>query len=149
MKVKPILLSAKKTKAILEGGTPLIRKTLKPDHVDNLILDDDGNLLGSWSEDMPEPYPTTSDAPYQEGDILWVRETWAPHATIDSWLDGVNHYVYRADYHGKKVDWDWRPSTHMPRDAARIFLRITDVDIEQAQSGKWVWVYAFEVTECG
>lgn len=65
-------------------------------------------------------------------DILWVRETWAemPYG-----------YVYRADEE-EPEGWDsddrWRPSIHMPREAARIFLRVDDIWAERIQdiSGK-------------
>jgi len=67
--------------------------------------------------------------PCQKGDILYVRETWA---------DGFIGYRYRANYidafkHGKKVDIKWHPSVHMPKEAARIWLKVTDVRVERLQ----------------
>lgn len=65
-------------------------------------------------------------APYQPGDILYVRETWAVS-------DG--EFYYRADtpiFTPWEVD-KWRPSIHMPKEAARIFLRVTDVRVERLQ----------------
>lgn len=66
--------------------------------------------------------------PYQKGDVLYVRETWA------EWEGG---YVYRADgtnstYPLAFVD-KWRPSLHMPKEAARLFLEVQNVKIEQLQ----------------
>ena len=63
---------------------------------------------------------------YRPGDILWVRETWAemPHG-----------FVYRADDETPE-GWHltaWKPSIHMPREAARIFLRVTNVQVERLQ----------------
>lgn len=71
-------------------------------------------------------------APYKPGDILYVRETWC------SGYDGEK-YFFRADKHTDReekalLDYDaarWRPSIHMPKKAARIFLRITDVRAER------------------
>lgn len=65
-------------------------------------------------------------APCMPGDILWVRETWNY---------GEGEYRYKAD--DEMPDgWHttaWRPSIHMPREAARIFLRVKDVRVERLQ----------------
>ena len=39
----------------------------------------------------------------------------------------------------------WRPSIQMPREAARLFLRVTDVLAERNEdNGQWIWVIEFE-----
>lgn len=72
------------------------------------------------------------------GDRIWVRETWARSR---------NNWLYRADeldgYNPSEcvVEWDWdsacvdkwRPSIHMPRRAARLFLEVTGVRVERVQ----------------
>jgi hypothetical protein len=90
------------------------------------------------------------------GDILWVRETWAKHGYGDFCLDGFDDlhndnpqyddggimglgaYIFKAD--GVKSYEEqgeepikWRPSIHMPKEACRLFLRVTDVRAEQLQ----------------
>ena len=72
-------------------------------------------------------------APYKLGDVLWVRETWAQYIS-----DGKKGYLYKADpafdsYEPRDSGWNWRPSIHMPREAARIFLKVTDVRAERLQ----------------
>lgn len=70
--------------------------------------------------------------PYQIGDILYVRETWSK---------GLERYIYRADYsdtekfyrNGKEIEIKWKPSIHMPKEAARIWLKVTDVRVERLQ----------------
>lgn len=70
--------------------------------------------------------------PYQPGDILYVRETWCK---------SLERYLYRADYsdtekfyqNGKEIEIKWRPSSIMPREAARIFLKVTNVRVERLQ----------------
>lgn len=70
--------------------------------------------------------------PYQPGDILYVRETWCK---------SLERYLYRADYsdtekfyqNGKEIEIKWRPSSNMPREAARIFLKVTNVRVERLQ----------------
>ena len=66
--------------------------------------------------------------PYQPGDILWVRETWN-----GDWCD---HYIYKADGGSAKAagyvaEPKWRPSIYMPKEAARLFLRVKEVSVER------------------
>lgn len=78
-----------------------------------------------------------ADLPYLPGDILWVRETWS---TTDAcglfppWPSNGPHYMYRAELdpgHPYEEEAIWFPSTRMPRVAARIFLRVTNVRVER------------------
>ena len=76
--------------------------------------------------------------PYQTGDILYVRETW---------YKDKYRYMYRANYSdsekfyrdGKEAKIKWHPSIHMPKEAARIWLKVTEVRVERLQ----------EITEAG
>lgn len=78
------------------------------------------------------------------GDILYVRETWCDPTPDQSGYP----ILYKADMpmhwdavdveFGKEVtlkaeDYKWRPSIHMPKEAARIFLRVTGVWVERLQ----------------
>ena len=76
-------------------------------------------------------------------DILYVRETWGCYQK--DWND-AGRFLYRADYSDdakgywhetEHVNWcdlpRWRPSIHMPKEAARIFLRVTGVKVERLQ----------------
>lgn len=59
---------------------------------------------------------------YRSGDILYVRETWGDYS------DGTKHY----DVDGHECDLSrWRPSIHMPKEAARLFLQVTNVRAER------------------
>ena len=88
--------------------------------------------------------------PYHSGDILYVRETWQFVPCTDCRADAAcaEHpqtyetqacvydgcYLYLADYpqvDAKKVHW--HPSVQMPREAARIFLRVKNVRVERLQ----------------
>lgn len=83
--------------------------------------------------------------PYRTGDILYVRETWT-HTCIhcEHYPDmffcppdcgTCPEFAYKADG-GSLGGWPdkrWHPSIHMPREAARIFLRVTDVRVERLQ----------------
>ena len=45
---------------------------------------------------------------------------------------GDGCFVYRADY-PEPQRLVWRPSIHMPKEAARIWLRVTDMRVERLQ----------------
>ena len=55
---------------------------------------------------------------------MYVRETWKK-------VPGVPPYIYKATYSVGEVKW--RPSIHMPKEAARLFLRVTNVRCERLQ----------------
>ena len=64
---------------------------------------------------------------YHVGDILYVRETWLAHE---------GKYYFKADTpidKSLRKEFKWKPSIHMPKAAARIFLKVTDVRIERLQ----------------
>lgn len=64
--------------------------------------------------------------PYEKGDILALKETWG--------MVG-GKYVYRLDLDPPcgYLMFNWKPSVQMPKEAARIFIRITDVLVERLQ----------------
>lgn len=90
--------------------------------------------------------------PYRRGDVLYVREAWCKYGKLDYFdqvIDGTEKYYYAADganptpYNTFLVQRDgydeykdtpvWRPSIHMPKEAARIWLKVTDVRMERLQ----------------
>lgn len=89
--------------------------------------------------------------PYHADDVLWVRETWNCGEVWNdiTKLPGPNYFRpkdpkeqpqpwwYKADREDEKVMEElhgfWRPSIHMPRAAARIFLQVKNIRVEQLQ----------------
>lgn len=75
----------------------------------------------------------------QPGDLLWVRETWRVGSRDRNTIwyradDGVLVLPDSAEnLSGKFLGDRWRPSIHMPKWAARIWLRVTDVRVERLQ----------------
>lgn len=69
---------------------------------------------GSWV--MPK---------YQEGDIVWIRETFCKVPLNDFGIE----YAYKADFDSTLSSW--KPSIHMPKEAARLFHKITKVRCER------------------
>ena len=139
--MKPILFNTQMVKAILEGRKTVTRRVIKPQpqgqphRMDNSSCWP-GCFADSKSANVYKP-------PYQPGDILYVRESWQffpcfdcvksmcdttplTYEDSDSVTEGC--WIYKADYiesDQKRVCW--HPSIHMPKEAARIFLRVTDV----------------------
>lgn len=94
--------------------------------------------------------------PYQPGDILYVRETWQCwrahryEATADirfraggddvrlQFANGNTDSINRLDYDAFVHKWfshngEWKPSLFMPKEAARIWLKVTDVRVDRLQ----------------
>ena len=120
--MKPILFNAQMVRAILEGRKTVTRRAVKFPRGWNPkftgYIPDGAVLYGS--NNIP-----AAKAPVQVGDVLWVRETWSRMET--------GQYLYKADNEKPISYLGWRPSIHMPREAARIFLRVTDVRVERLQ----------------
>lgn len=159
MAIKPMLFNTEMVRAILSGQKTCTRRVVKgAEHYTSFIdLDDDlcviqvdrygierekpvTGLYATFEWDgMPE-FPTVK-APYRPGDILYVREAFAPNyfsKEIADFYNNGNRTAYRADYDSSKIgdvvpEPKWRPSIHMPKEAARIFLRVTDVRVERLQ----------------
>lgn len=73
---------------------------------------------------VKRPEVSMQKCPYgQPGDVLWVRESFYPATNTP--------FIYKAD--GWVGDNTWKPSIHMPKDAARIWLKLTDVKVERLQ----------------
>lgn len=120
--MKPILFNTDMVRAILEGRKTVTRRVVKFKPGQNPqwtgYIPDGQVLYGS--NNIP-----ASKSPYHAGDILYVRETWTML---------VGSYLYRADQKpGMKHPGKWLPSIHMPKEAARLFLRVTDVRVERLQ----------------
>lgn len=131
MIVKPILFNTDMVKAILEGKKTVTRRVVKPQPPATSHVSKVRNDYG-WSfwKDNPEKHYMKPHC--KNGDVIWVRETWSP----------VNvrprRYIYKADVdrsigEGVGLPLCWHPSIHMPREAARIFLRVKDVRVERLQ----------------
>jgi hypothetical protein len=131
-RMKPILFSAPMVIAILDGRKTQTRRVIKDKDITNWFdIDTDGKAIAYIDQATGDSYPPTHRAKYQPGDILWVRETWSK--------DENGEYVYRANYGTTEDDsfppsmFKWKPSIHMPREAARIFLKVTNVRVERLQ----------------
>lgn len=154
MNIKPILFNTEMVRAILEGRKTVTRRVIKPQPEMDLAYIMAGYQHGKWSYspyvrptyDKYKDSPKYWTPPCNTGDILYVRETWA---SVPDLFDEFPQYIYRADYDENDLHLGagndqtltdfpacvkWRPSIHMPKEAARIFLRVTDVRVERLQN---------------
>lgn len=125
MNMKPILFNTEMVRGLLNGTKTVTRRVIKEPWY---IEDEDVSRVSGYA--MHRGYDYTHGMPYPDsiyhpGDILYVRETWARSM--------AGTYLYRATDTPLILD-GWRPSIHMPREAARIFLRVTDVRVERLQN---------------
>lgn len=129
--MKPILFNTEMVQAILNGCKTVTRRVVKPQPTTTYLSfakkrnDIDQTKLEAYKakivQNIKEATLRDRKPPYQPGDILWVRETWAPFGST---------YLYKANGGGSGGSGR-RPSIHMPREAARIFLRVTNVRVER------------------
>jgi hypothetical protein len=92
------------------------------------VLNEHGNLI-EIEEGQPGTLKELGLCPYgQPGDILWVRETFLTRTPRGD----MGKFGYKADFkHSWKGPLKWKPSIFMPKEAARIWLQVTDVRIER------------------
>ena len=138
MAIKPILfnkqISTEMVRAILDGRKTCTRRLVK-------FLPGENSKWTGYIKDGLMLYngrnePCIRNAPYQPGDILYVRETWCALPVNEAGhMRGHSIYYYRADGNLRPEGWrgKWRPSTQMPKEAARIWLWVTDVMVERLQ----------------
>ena len=150
MAIKPILFNTEMVRAILDRRKSCTRRIVNPQPQGRLCYTFAGGDCVTWGYPSKTAYETWGDEyklpeditdeelkrrwnpPYHTDDILYVRETW---------LKGLERYIYRADYSdtekfyrgGKEIEMKWHPSIHMPKEAARIWLKVTDVRVERLQ----------------
>lgn len=124
--MKPIIFNTEMVKAIMEGRKTQTRRPIKPQPSGNGKLTTSETGFPRVVDDIRGMMWTLSKSPYQVGDILYVQETWAILQC---------QYFYRADMENPTCHYKtrWLPSIHMPKEAARIFLRVTDVRVERLQ----------------
>lgn len=160
MAIRPILFNTEMARAILDGRKSCTRRINKDanDYVvpDMDFYDSDKRTYAVHNYADKEHTDKLSIAertcPICPGDILYVRETWT---------EECGKYYYRADYDSDYLDpcetlsggypascrnhpgcdgcmatstrIHWHPSIHMPKEAARIWLKVTDVRVERLQ----------------
>ncbi len=135
MAIKPMLFDTEMVRAILDGRKSCTRRRIPIDIVNNCDVEKDGTLLAyeNCDGDFIEPVKLCQ---YQPGDTLYVQETWCALPVNEAGhIRGHSVYYYKADGDLRPEGWrgKWKPSIHMPKEAARIWLKVTDVRAERLQ----------------
>lgn len=150
--VRPILFNGDMVQAILEGRKTVTRRVIKPQFEISLegTECECSHEKGFWDMGgnewtcrqcgygvIPMRGGSWIHAPYCAGDILYVRETWHKYKK----RVGKGENTHMAEFYGYKASVansedaseKWRPSIHMPKAAARIWLKVADVRVERLQ----------------
>lgn len=150
---KPILFNTEMVKAILEGRKTVTRRVIKRDILNQFDCEADGTAIAYIDQATGDSYKPWEVCRFKKGDYLYVRETW----NISNMCADGNKvtFIYRGDkseeesartitvsddafdkYDEMMYEWmpEWRPSIHMPKEAARIFLKVTDVKVERLKT---------------
>ena len=150
MSIKPVLFNTEMVRAILDGRKTCTRR---------LIKDADKILNSPFKQSRPDIIDEHiiskfGRRPYYKGDILYIKEAFAWRPCLDCGLninkEKCGHeaerrfhdekkehgcYMYRAscEANGYPLADTWHPSIHMPKEAARSWLKVTDVRAERLQ----------------
>lgn len=169
MRIRPILFNTDMVRAILDGRKTVTRRIIK-----GFIPKDAAwgysaltpkgciSCRGTFSVGYGECF---INLPYQKEDVLYVRETWStkrsskcvgnktekcPYESCENALGPClyDEYIYKATDNLESSDVTWHPSIHMPKEAARIWLRVKDVRAERLQDIKNVYNEGIHFCDC-
>lgn len=160
MAIKPILFNTEMVRGILDGRKGATRRIVKGYIPDDAVWGYTAftpkgyiSCRGTFADGYGEKF---FKLPCEPGDILYVRETWQCwrahryEATADirfiaggddvrlQFANGNTDSIDRLDYDTFVHKWfshnrEWKPSLFMPKVAARIWLKVTDVRVERLQ----------------
>lgn len=132
--MKSLRLNTRQVKATMGGLMTEIRVPIKKE-ITQFLSGKPQTWVANGSRRTKELIP-----PYQPGDILYVRETWTPFCinknTCRNALISHADYCYKASPEEcvDSLGCKWHPSVHMPKEAARLFLRVVEVRVERLRS---------------
>lgn len=155
--MKPVLFNTKMVQANLNNIKTQTRRVIKYglyqycDMTENCIevaknyCDMDSHNSPELKEEMIKRH-----SKYQIGDILYVRETFVVEGSLLNEDGTITHHEkpiihYKADNENlswideweNEINVPWKPSIHMPKKYARLFLKVTNVRVERLQDIKY------------
>lgn len=137
-RVLQILFNTDMVRAILDGRKTVTRRVVKPQPQGYFEVNEEPLYIYDTNFQQGRITP-----PYQPGDIIYVRETiWqkvghyldVDGETKPSWCKEFKYVATDGKPEtGWNYSWATRPSIHMPKEAARIWLKVKDVRVERLQ----------------
>lgn len=145
MKQRPIFFSTPMVQAIRKGTKTQTRRIVNPQPIKGLhtflspstVLDGSDRTTWIYSDKESSNCIEVKCKYGQPGDVLWVKETYS-NLKVE-----FGYYMYKADSEEIGMSEEdmknhcyqkkWKPSIFMPKSAARIWLKITNVRLEQLQ----------------
>ncbi len=138
----PILFQTEMVQSILEDRKTQTRRGKGLDevnvnsynwqlaHVGDVSYNDLPKRFGAFFYNLSDPKRVAfKPCPYgQPGDLLWLKETWAPLFDQDGEQFGIAHSTDTDIHPGP-----WEPSIHMPKSAARIWLIVEEIRVERVR----------------
>jgi hypothetical protein len=164
MNPKGMIFSTESVRAILDGRKTMTRRVVKPQppekgtEVNRVVVGEttqvkvfEINKGGKKQVYDPEKYKATwlhyleemeicdrctglAKSPLNVGDIAYVKETWARVSIPDGTTARKLIYIYRADKPQHPYLVKWRSPLFMPKEAARIWLKVVSVRAERLQA---------------
>ncbi|MDM5264776.1 hypothetical protein PF327_11275 [Sulfurovum sp. XTW-4] len=153
---KPILFNTEMVRAILDERKTQTRRVVKnpapyyktkADQAIRIEKNDDWykdrhycirDNSGGWMDLTKEDFIKHCKG-YKKDDVLYVRETFCPAILNMGEENEEEIVIYKADDGREWVEPNdgfktpWKPSIHMPKMFARIFLKVTNVRVERLQ----------------
>ena len=132
--MKQILFNTEMVRVIMEGRKTVTRRVVKPQPPATSVVRK-RSCAWEWSFWADCDMGHLMQPPCQPCDILWVRETRckADGHNMNRAFPGIGMEPEKQDAAMREMGLKWRPSIHMPRESARLFLRVTDVRVERLQ----------------
>ena len=156
---KPVFLNENAIRAILDGRKSIFRKFIDIDISNQFDIETNGKTVIAYiNQETGDSYNPTEICMFQPGNILYVRETWnISNMYTDGDKNGVV-FIYKSDkseeesavtifvndesyYKYEEMmcnSSEWRSPVQMPKEAARIFLKVTNVRVERLRDIKYM-----------
>lgn len=146
---KPILFNTEMVRAILDGCKTATRRVIKPQPKNKIAYRFAGCRSGKWGYPAKDVHKywgkefkraerlTTEEEnrcwtpPCHAGDILYVRETWGYGYENGTYIYRASDKLADSPMFKESTKIIYHPSIHMPKEAARIFLKVTCVRVER------------------
>lgn len=125
MKGKPIIFRVETVVDILSGSKVGTTRPLKSQPPEEFEYVGEKQGVFIWLRKEPTKEVFKIESPYgSPGDRLWVKEAWAEEGGT---------YYYKATKEGLDESRKYRSPLMMPREAARLFLEITEISVKRVQ----------------